>query len=106
MEIIIYAILIGYSIGAIIGYVLDKRSKSPKYGIDGKALVEKEMTEKYGDEWINLGKPMKDDFWVECNVCKQQLKNWTGSTPCCGSIAWVIEDGNVTNKTNLTRLDI
>ncbi len=26
-------------------------------------------------------------FTVECNVCKQRLDNWVGSTPCCGSIA-------------------
>ena len=41
------------------------------------------------------------DFWVECNVCKQQLKNWTGSTPCCGSIAYIVEDGKATTKINL-----
>ena len=41
------------------------------------------------------------DFWVECNVCKQQLKNWTGSTPCCGSIAWLVEDGKPTKKLSL-----
>ena len=40
----------------------------------------------------------KDDFWVECNVCKRRLKNWVGSTPCCGSIAWVVEGEKVTNK--------
>ena len=38
----------------------------------------------------------KNDFWVECNVCKQHLKNWVGSTPCCGSIAYLVkEDGTV-----------
>ena len=36
------------------------------------------------------------DFWVECNVCKQRYKNLTGSTPCCGSIAWIIENGQPT----------
>jgi hypothetical protein len=41
------------------------------------------------------------DFWVECNVCKQQLKNWTGSTPCCGSIAWLVVDGEPTTKLSL-----
>lgn len=41
------------------------------------------------------------DFWVECNVCKTHLKNWTGSTPCCGSIAWLVEDGKPTKKTSL-----
>lgn len=41
------------------------------------------------------------DFWVECNVCKTQLKNHTGSTPCCGSIAWIVEDGVVTRKMSL-----
>ena len=43
----------------------------------------------------------KDDFWVECNVCKTQLKNWIGSTPCCGSIAWLVVDGEATNKISL-----
>jgi predicted ATP-dependent serine protease len=41
------------------------------------------------------------EFWVECNVCKQQLKNWTGSTPCCGSIAYLVENGKATNKMSL-----
>lgn len=42
------------------------------------------------------------DFWVECNVCKQHLKNWTGSTPCCGSIAYMVQpDGSVSTKINL-----
>lgn len=42
------------------------------------------------------------DFWVECNVCKQQLKNWTGSTPCCGSIAFVVDEtGNAGNAINI-----
>lgn len=41
------------------------------------------------------------DFWVECNVCKIELKNWTGSTPCCGSIAWLVEDGKPTKKLSL-----
>ena len=41
------------------------------------------------------------DFWVECNVCKTRLKNWTGSTPCCGSIAYMVEDGKATTKINL-----
>lgn len=40
----------------------------------------------------------KKDFWVECNVCKHRLKNWVGSTPCCGSIAWVVEEDKVTDK--------
>jgi len=43
----------------------------------------------------------KNDFWVECNVCKTQLKNWTGSTPCCGSLAWLVEDGKPTNKISI-----
>lgn len=43
----------------------------------------------------------KKDFWVECNVCKAQLKNHVGSTPCCGSIAWIVEDGKPTKKVSL-----
>lgn len=40
----------------------------------------------------------KEDFWVECNVCKDWLLNWVGSTPCCGSIAWLIEDNKPVEK--------
>ena len=32
------------------------------------------------------------DFTVECNCCKQQYDNWVGSTPCCGSIAYLIDE--------------
>ena len=44
---------------------------------------------------------MEKSFVVECNVCGRRYENWTGSTPCCGSIAWVIEDGKATNKLSL-----
>lgn len=43
----------------------------------------------------------EEDFWVECNVCKTQLKNHVGSTPCCGSIAYIVENGKKTNKVAL-----
>ena len=42
------------------------------------------------------------DFTVECNVCKQHYVNWTGSTPCCGSLAFLVnEDGNTSKKISL-----
>lgn len=41
------------------------------------------------------------DFLVECNVCGIQYPNWSGSTPCCGSIAYIIEDGVKTEKVSL-----
>ena len=41
------------------------------------------------------------DFIVECNVCKLHYENWTGSTPCCGSIAYLVEDGKATTKISL-----
>lgn len=45
---------------------------------------------------------MAKDYWVECNVCKQRLKNWVGSTPCCGSIAFMINDeGTISKKVSL-----
>ena len=50
---------------------------------------------------LNKAESNKNDFWVECNVCKTQLKNWIGSTPCCGSIAFMVEDGKVTEKISL-----
>ncbi len=42
-------------------------------------------------------------FFVKCNVCGHVLKDWIGSTPCCGSIAYECnEDGtNVSDKVNL-----
>ena len=49
----------------------------------------------------NNNKGVTNDFWVECAVCHQQLKNWTGSTPCCGSIAYIVEDGKTTDKLSL-----
>jgi predicted ATP-dependent serine protease len=33
-----------------------------------------------------------DDEWVvECNVCGARYRNWAGSTPCCGSLAFVVD---------------
>ena len=42
----------------------------------------------------------KEEFTVECNVCKQRYNNWVGSTPCCGSIAYRVdrETGEVSDK--------
>lgn len=40
----------------------------------------------------------KADFIVQCGCCENRYHNWTGSTPCCGSIAYIVEDGKVTNK--------
>lgn len=54
-----------------------------------------------GVEFPRVTRLADSDFWVECNVCKTQLKNWTGSTPCCGSIAWMVEDGKPTKKLSL-----
>lgn len=39
------------------------------------------------------------DFIVMCNVCGQTYKNHVGSTECCGSIAYrVDENGKKTNE--------
>lgn len=42
----------------------------------------------------------EEDFTVECNCCKQWYDNWIGSTPCCGSIASLVnkETGQVSGK--------
>ena len=29
------------------------------------------------------------DYIAYCDVCGQPYKNWSGSTPCCGALAWV-----------------
>lgn len=39
-----------------------------------------------------------EDFTVQCDVCGQYYQNWVGSTPCCGSIAYKVdEQGNKTS---------
>jgi len=38
---------------------------------------------------------------TQCSCCKQQYENWPGSTPCCGALAFVVEDDKVTSKTFL-----
>lgn len=43
----------------------------------------------------------EENFIVECAVCKQHLENWIGSTPCCGSIAYLVEDGKTSEKISL-----
>lgn len=35
---------------------------------------------------------------VECKTCGNRYENWVGSTPCCGSIALLVENGKVTDK--------
>lgn len=42
-----------------------------------------------------------NDFTVKCNACGLKYENWTGSTPCCGSIAFMVQDGQVTKKISL-----
>jgi len=36
------------------------------------------------------------DFIVECSVCRQRYENHIGSTQCCGALAYVVENGEVT----------
>ena len=43
----------------------------------------------------------ENKFTVECAVCKTRIDNWVGSTPCCGSVAYLVEDEVVTNKISL-----
>ncbi len=44
---------------------------------------------------------MENNFTVECNACGQHLENWVGSTPCCGSIAFLVKDGEKTTDAML-----
>lgn len=32
---------------------------------------------------------VKRNYWAVCGVCGQMYKNWSGSTPCCGALAWI-----------------
>ena len=43
-------------------------------------------------------KNKEEAFTVECNVCKQQYVNWVGSTPCCGSLAYLVAKYGSTSK--------
>lgn len=35
---------------------------------------------------------IEEKYIVECNVCGKHYENWAGSTPCCGSIAFIVND--------------
>lgn len=35
---------------------------------------------------------LKEDFVVQCGVCKQRYTNHAGSTECCGSVAELLDD--------------
>lgn len=35
---------------------------------------------------------LKEDFVVQCAVCKQRYTNHAGSTECCGSVAELLDD--------------
>ena len=40
-----------------------------------------------------------ENYTVECNVCGQRYENHAGSTPCCGSIAFIVgDDGEKTKE--------
>jgi predicted ATP-dependent serine protease len=34
----------------------------------------------------------------ECSGCGQVYKNWSGSTPCCGAIAYIVEEQTLPNS--------
>lgn len=40
-------------------------------------------------------------FTVECGVCEQRYENHVGSTPCCGALALIVENGKVTTKASI-----
>jgi len=44
------------------------------------------------------------DYWVECLVCGTQYKNWSGSTPCCGSLAIIVEDIKQIRKEKIKKI--
>lgn len=42
------------------------------------------------------------EFTVQCAVCRQYYDNWIGSTPCCGSIAYLVnDDGSISKDISL-----
>lgn len=38
------------------------------------------------------------NFEVECAICHQRYVNHSGSTPCCGSIAYLVKDDGTAGK--------
>jgi hypothetical protein len=42
------------------------------------------------------------NFTVECDTCGKHYLNWSGSTPCCGSITFIVdENGKATKSISL-----
>lgn len=37
-------------------------------------------------------------FYAQCRCCGQRYENWIGSTPCCGSVSFLVENDQVTSK--------
>lgn len=37
-------------------------------------------------------KELKENFVVQCAACKQRYTNHAGSTPCCGSVAELLDE--------------
>lgn len=37
-------------------------------------------------------KPAPEQFQVQCDVCGAVYDNLVGSTPCCGSIAYMLDE--------------
>lgn len=51
---IIESITLGFSLGAVIGMAINMWISKGWYGmVDGKVEVEKEMSEKYGKNWLS-----------------------------------------------------
>ena len=48
---ILLLIIAGFFIGRAIGWLLQKRYESKS--IDGKTEIEKEMSDKYGKDWLD-----------------------------------------------------
>lgn len=45
-------------------------------------------------KWNEYAKDQPKKHDSECAVCGQIYKNWAGSTPCCGSVAFIVESKN------------
>lgn len=46
------------------------------------------------------------NYIVECATCGRKIENWVGSTPCCGSISYLVDEcGNTTKKVPLFMKD-
>lgn len=91
--------VISFAIGVIIVLIANYYLEIKRMKKTSKIIQEE--AKEYMDRFVethNKNQEDQDDedyFIAECNVCGNHLRNWVGSTPCCGSIAYIVEENGV-----------